>query len=215
MVRLDSSQRAGRERSVGTAASAARRGDVILVPTESCYALASDAFSVRGVRSIRWAKGQMSQVPLPVMVPSVMTVGGIASGTSTEARALMAACWPGALTLLMRSQQTLDWDLPEGTPVAVRMPLHPVLLELLDRTGPLVVTGANAAGLEPPLTVDEAAAQLGEAWVVALDSGPIEPAETSTVVDVTGDVVVVRRYGGVSIDLLREICPDLLDAASA
>ena len=205
VVRLDSSERAGRERSVGSAASAARRGDVVLVPTESCYALASDAFSVRGVRSIRWAKGQMSQVPLPVMVPSVMTVGGIASGMSTEARALMAACWPGALTLLMKSQSTLDWDLPEGTPVAVRMPLHPVLLELLDRTGPLVVTAANAAGLE----------QLGEAWVVALDSGPIEPAELSTVVDVTGDVVVVRRYGGVSIDLLREICPDLLDAASA
>ena len=214
MVRLDSTERHGRERSVSTAASAARRGDVVLVPTESCYALVSDAFSVRGVRSIRWAKGQMSQVPLPVMVPSVMTVGGIAAGISAQARALMIACWPGALTLLMRAQPTLAWELPEGTPVAVRMPLHPVLLELLDKTGPLVVTAANAAGLQPPLTVDEAATQLGEAWVVALDSGAIEPVESSTVVDVTGDDVIVRRHGGVSIELLREICPELLDAAS-
>jgi tRNA threonylcarbamoyl adenosine modification protein (Sua5/YciO/YrdC/YwlC family) len=212
VVRLDSSERTGRDRSVSTAASAARRGDVVLVPTESCYALASDAFSVRGVRSIRWAKGQMSQVPLPIMVPSVMTVGGIAAGMSHEARALMTAFWPGALTLLMRAQPTLAWDLPTGAPVAVRMPLHPVLLELLDKTGPLVVTAANGAGLPAPLTVDEAAEQLGEAWVVALDS---EPAEPSTVVDVTGDGVVVRRHGGVSVELLREICPDLLDAASA
>ncbi|MSW44174.1 MAG: threonylcarbamoyl-AMP synthase [Actinobacteria bacterium] len=213
VVRLDCTQRDGRGRSIATAASAARRGDVVLVPTESSYALATDAFSVRGVRSIRWAKGQMSQVPLPVMVPSVMTVGGIAAGMSMQARALMSAFWPGALTLLVRAQPTLAWDLPADAPLAVRMPLQPVLLELLDKTGPLVVTAANAAGLSAPLTLDEAIEQLGEAWVVALDAGPIAPMEPSTVVDVTGEGVVIRRHGGVSADLLREICPDTVDAA--
>ncbi len=214
MVRLDCSDRDGRGRSISTAASAARRGDIVLVPTESSYGLATDAFSVRGVRSIRWAKGQMSQVPLPVLVPSVMTVGGIAAGMSTEARALMTAFWPGALTLLMRPQPTLAWDLPTDAPLAVRMPLNPVLLELLDKTGPLVVTAANAAGLPAPLTVDEAVEQLGEAWVVALDAGPIAPMEPSTVVDVTGERVVIMRHGGVDAELLREICPELVDAAS-
>ena len=215
MVRLDCSDRNGRGRSISTAASAARRGDVVLVPTESSYGLATDAFSVRGVRSIRWAKGQMSQVPLPVLVPSVMTVGGIAAGMSNEARALMTAFWPGALTLLMRAQPTLAWDLPTDAPLAVRMPLNPVLLELLDKTGPLVVTAANGAGLPAPLTVDEAVEQLGEAWVVALDAGPILPAEPSTIVDVTGEGAVIMRHGGVSAELLREICPELVDAASA
>ena len=215
VVRLDCSDRNGRDRSISTAASAARRGDVVLVPTESSYGLATDAFSVRGVRSIRWAKGQMSQVPLPVLVPSVMTVGGIAAGMSNEARALMTAFWPGALTLLMRAQPTLAWDLPTDAPLAVRMPLNPVLLELLDKTGPLVVTAANGAGLPAPLTVDEAVEQLGEAWVVALDAGPILPAEPSTIVDVTGEGVVIMRQGGVSAELLREICPELVDAASA
>lgn len=214
VVRLDCSDRNGRGRSISTAASAARRGDVVLVPTESSYGLATDAFSVRGVRSIRWAKGQMSQVPLPVLVPSVMTVGGIAAGMSNEARALMTAFWPGALTLLMRAQPTLAWDLPTDAPLAVRMPLNPVLLELLDKTGPLVVTAANGAGLPAPLTIDEAVEQLGEAWVVALDAGPILPAEPSTIVDVTGEGVVIMRHGGVSADLLREICPELVDAAS-
>jgi tRNA threonylcarbamoyl adenosine modification protein (Sua5/YciO/YrdC/YwlC family) len=215
VVRLDCSDRNGRGRSISTAASAARRGDVVLVPTESSYGLATDAFSVRGVRSIRWAKGQMSQVPLPVLVPSVMTVGGIAAGMSNEARALMTAFWPGALTLLMRAQPTLAWDLPTDAPLAVRMPLNPVLLELLDKTGPLVVTAANGAGLPAPLTVDEAVEQLGEAWVVALDAGPILPAEPSTIVDVTGEGAVIMRHGGVSAELLREICPELVDAASA
>ena len=215
MVRLDCSDRNGRGRSISTAASAARRGDVVLVPTESSYGLATDAFSVRGVRSIRWAKGQMSQVPLPVLVPSVMTVGGIAAGMSNEARVLMTAFWPGALTLLMRAQPTLAWDLPTDAPLAVRMPLNPVLLELLDKTGPLVVTAANGAGLPAPLTVDEAIGQLGEAWVVALDAGPILPAEPSTIVDVTGEGVVIMRHGGVSTELLREICPELVDAVSA
>ena len=214
MVPLDCADRAGRARSISTAASAARRGDIVLVPTESSYALATDAFSVRGVRSIRWAKGQPSSVPLPVMVPSVMTVGGIAVGIPDQARDLMTAFWPGGLTLLLAPQPTLAWDLPPNAPIAVRMPLHPVLLELLDATGPLVVTGANAAGMSPPLTVDEAVGQLGEAWTVALDAGPLGDHPVSTVVDASAGAstpLVVRRIGAVSLEDLRAICPHMQD----
>jgi L-threonylcarbamoyladenylate synthase len=214
MVRLDCSDRAARTRMLATAASAARRGDLVLVPTESSYALATDAFSTRGARALRLAKGQGSHVPLPVLVPSMTTVGGIAAAVSDDARALMTAFWPGSLTILLTPQPTLAWEVPSGAPLAVRMPLHPILLALLDATGPLVATAANGVGMSPPLTVDEAIAQLGEVAAVALDAGSLINAPASTIIDATSGPIVVRRHGGVSVSDLRDICPDLVDAAA-
>lgn len=215
MIRIDCTDREQRERALITATAACRRGDIVLVPTESSYALATDAFSRRGVQAIRDAKGQGSHVPLPVMVPSVMTVSGIASHVSDDARALMTAFWPGALTLLLPPQSTLAWDVPSGVPIAVRMPLHPLLLGLLERTGPTAVTSANAVGMDAPGTVDEAIDQLGEACAVALDAGPLEPTSPSTIVDDTGESLVVRRLGAVSIEELRAVCPGIVVTDSA
>lgn len=213
MLRIDCTDTARRASAVAAALAACRRGDVVLVPTESSYALATDAFAARGRAAIRTAKGQGVHVPLPVLVPSATTVQGLASRISAPAAALMAAFWPGALTLLFPAQSTLAWDVPAGAPIAVRMPLHPLLLALLEQTGPLAATAANGPGLEPPASVDEAVEQLGDAWAIALDVGPLGPGEASTVVDVTGDVPVVRRHGAVPVVDLRIICPQLEDPA--
>lgn len=213
-MRLDCTDAARRASAVTAALAACRRGDVVLVPTESSYALATDAFSARGRSAIRAAKQQTQQAPLPVMVPSAFTVQGLAAQVSDSTKALMAAFWPGALTLLLPAQSTLAWDVAAGTPIAIRMPLHPLLLALLEQAGPLVVTAANGPGMDPPSTVDDAATQLGEIWSVALDAGALAPAEPSTIVDLTGAVPVVRRTGAVRVDDLLAICPDLQDAAS-
>lgn len=214
MRRIDCTQADRRSVAISAALAACRRGDVVLVPTESSYALATDAFSARGRSAIRAAKQQSAQVPLPVMVPSATTVQGLAARVPAAASALMSAFWPGALTLLLPAQSTLAWDVPAGTPIAIRMPLHPLLLALLEQSGPLVVTAANGPGMDPPDTVDEAEAQLGESWTLALDAGQLAPADPSTVVDLAGDHPVIRRLGTVPVADLRAICPDLEDAAS-
>lgn len=184
------------------------------MPTESVYAIATDAFSVAGVTAVRRAKGQPRSAPLPVMVPSASTVLGIAA-VPMVARDLMTAFWPGALTLLVSPQPTLAWDLPADLPLAVRMPLHPVALALLEQTGPLVATGANRAGLASASDVADAIEQLGEVFDVVLDAGDLDAdLNPSTIVDVTGPTPLLQRQGAVSADLIREFCPDLREAST-
>ncbi len=211
--RIAAADGSNRTRAVAAALAAVRRGDLVLIPTESVYAVATDAFSRRGVAALRDAKGYDEHVPLPVMVGSRSTVPGIAARSSDDARALMDAFWPGPLTLLLDPQPTLAWDLTPSSPIAVRMPLHPLALALLAQTGPLVVTSANLPGLSPPTDADDAIAQLGDYAALVLDAGDVSDvtALPSTVVDVTGEQPRVVRIGAISIDRLRVVCPHVVD----
>lgn len=210
--RIDCADGHRREKSVAAALAAVRRGDLVLLPTESVYALATDAFSPRGVAALREAKGYDEHVPLPVMVGARATLAGVAARVPDDARVLIDAFWPGPLTVLLRPQPTLAWDLPFDAPLAVRMPLHPVALALLERSGPLVVTAANLPGMDAPSTVDDALAQVGEDVALALDAGPLtdDSGLPSTVVDITGERPRVAREGAVSVDALRRVCPHVL-----
>lgn len=198
-----------REPAVTAALAAVRRGDLVLIPTESVYALATDAFSARGMSALREAKGYDADVPVPVMVGSRGTIAGIASRVSDDARALMESFWPGGLTLLLTPQSTLAWDLPPEAPLAVRMPLHPVALALLGASGPLAVTSANLPGLPAPTDVDGALEQMGDVVSLVLDAGPLadDVGLASTIVDATGDPPRVVRPGAVSLDTLQRCCP--------
>jgi len=205
---VDCTQPQTRGTGLQAATTAVRRGDLVLVPMEHSYAIGTDAFSVRGAQRVRQVKGQGPSMPLPILVPGSATVTGLAASVPQTARDLMAAFWPGLLTLLLVPQPTLAWDQPSGHPLAIRMPLHPVALDLLQRTGPLIATGANAVGLDPPTTVAEAIDQLGDVFATCLDAGPLDAdGEPSTVVDCTADNPVVLRTGAVSLDLLRQVCP--------
>lgn len=209
-LHFDCSDPHERERGISVAAAAVRRGDLVVLPTETVYGLGTDAFSPRGVEELRAAKGRGRDLPLPVMVGRPATVDGLVSGLSSAGRALIEAFWPGPLTLVARHQPTLAWDLGEsdGT-VALRMPLHPVAIELLRETGPMVVSSANRAGLPQPTTCDQAEEQLGEAVFVYLDGGRSPEPAPSAVVDVTGPRPVLLRPGGYPVELLREVVPDL------
>lgn len=203
---------ARRDRAVAAALAAVRRGDLVVLPTESVYAIATDAFSRRGVAALREAKGYDEQVPLPVLVGARATLGGIAARVSDDARALVEAFWPGLLTVLLRPQPTLAWDLPEDAPLAVRMPLHPVAVALLAQSGPLVATTANLPGQPAPADVDEALLQVGDFATLALDAGPLtdEAGLPSTIVDLTGAVPQVVRAGAISLEQVRSVCPHAL-----
>jgi L-threonylcarbamoyladenylate synthase len=142
---------------------------------------------------------------------SVVRRGDLVVLPSQSAQDLIEAFWPGGLTLVCAVQPTLQWDLGEtGGTVAVRMPLHPVAIELLTATGPMAVSSANRSGLAPATTVDEAIEQLGDDVSVYLDGGPSGAPVPSSIVDVTGDVPRLLRAGAVTEELLREVCGDLV-----
>jgi len=211
--RFDCSSEAARARGITRAARAVTDGELVVMPTDTVYGVGCDAFSPEAVRALLAAKGRGRNMPPPVLVPHTRTLDGIATGISDAVRALASAFWPGGLTIVVPMQRTLSWDLGDtaGT-VAVRMPLHPVALELLDRTGPMAVSSANRTGQPSPRTCDEAADQLGESVAVYLDGGESGSGVASTIVDGTGAVPRILRDGAVSLEELREVVPEVLGA---
>lgn len=145
-------------------------------------------------------------MPVPVLVGSWSTIDGLAAAVSPIARRLVEAFWPGGLSLVIEYAPSLAWNLGDtrGT-VMVRMPLHPVALELLRSVGPMAVSSANKSGRPPATTVAEAVDQLGDEVPVYLDGGPVPIGVASTVLDLTGEVPMVLRQGAVTLDRLREV----------
>lgn len=162
------------------------RGELVVIPTDTVYGVAADAFSPAAVQRLLDAKGRDRTAPPPVLIPGIPTLDALAETVPDEVRALVAEFWPGGLTVILRARRTLDWDLGEtrGT-VALRMPADPVALELLAETGPLAVSSANATGQPAATTAAAAEQMLGDAVAVYLDGG--ESGQTaSTIVDATG-----------------------------
>jgi L-threonylcarbamoyladenylate synthase len=211
--RYDMADLVERETGLEVATGSVRRGDLVVLPTDTVYGIGTDAFQPDAVQALLSAKGRGRDMPVPVLVGSPRTLDGIATGLSDTARALVEAFWPGGLTLVCRVQPSLQWDLGEtrGT-VAVRMPLHPVAIELLTGTGPMAVSSANRSGLPPATTVDEAVEQLGESVAVYLDGGPAGEPLPSTIVDVTGEAPRLLRAGALPEATLREVAGDLVVA---
>lgn len=213
--RFDCADASGRRRGLARAKDVLGSGELVVVPTEASYGLAADAFSGPGVAALRDAKGNRRLAP-PVLIGSGRTLDGLATEVRQPARDLAEAFWPGPLTLICHSQPTLDWGLGgTGGAVSLRVPLHPVLLQLLAETGPLAVTGANVPGHPPPTTYDDVRGQLGELPAVYLDAGPTRYGGASTVVDARGPVPRVVRRGALGVDALREVVPELGDLEEA
>lgn len=204
---LDPSQRA---RGIASAVEAIQRGQLVVLPTDTLYGIGADAFSRPAVAALLAAKGRGRDMPVPVLVGSWTTIDGLVSSVSTQLRELIEAFWPGALTIVVPHAPSLSWDLGDtGGTVALRMPLHPVALELLQEVGPMAVSSANRSGFAPAATATEARRQLGDAVSVYLDAGPVADPLASTIVDLSGPAPTVRRVGAVSVDALREVLPQL------
>jgi L-threonylcarbamoyladenylate synthase len=200
------------DRSIGLreAASAVRRGELIVLPTDTVYGIGADAFSSEGVRDLLAAKGRGRSMPTPVLVGSPNTLHGLVTDFSEQAWELVDAFWPGALTVVAKHQPSLQWDLGDtrGT-VAVRMPLHPVAIELLTETGPMAVSSANLTGHPAPQDCDAAQEMLGDTVSVYLDGGTTQDNVPSSIVDLTGRVPVLLREGALSVEELRKVVPGL------
>jgi L-threonylcarbamoyladenylate synthase len=203
---LDGAQRAA---GVAEAAAALRKGELAVLPTDTVYGVAADAFSHGGVAALMAAKGQGRGTPPAVLVGTMRAALALVEDVDAAGKDLIDEFWPGALTLVFPAGRSLTWDLGDtkGT-VAVRMPLHPVALDLLKETGPLAVSSAKRAADTPvPDTVSVAEAQLGDAVAVYLDSGPCPGDTLSTIVDLTGAVPRLLRRGVIPVARLRTIVP--------
>lgn len=202
----DCSRPRDRKDGLQSAAAMVRAGQLVVIPTDTVYGIGCDAFSLSAVHALLAAKGRGPDMPVGVLVGSWNTVDGLALSVPYQARQLIEAFWPGDLSIVLHHAPSLSWDLgnTKGT-VMIRMPLHPVAIELLKETGPMAVSSANRSGLPAAATVDEARAQLGDSVTVYLDGGPSGEAVPSTIVDLTGDEPVVLREGAVPIDSVREV----------
>jgi L-threonylcarbamoyladenylate synthase len=207
----DCSEPMERTRGIAEAVSAVRRGELIVLPTDTVYGIGADAFTPRAVNALLAAKGRGRDMPSPVLVGTVRAAQALVEDFGTYGQDLMDEFWPGALTLVCRANPTLAWDLGDakGT-VAVRMPLHQLALELLKETGPLAVSSANRSGAPPARTAGDAKTQLGESVEVYLDDGPSGDAAPSSIVDLTGAVPRLLRAGAIPEERLREVCGVLL-----
>jgi L-threonylcarbamoyladenylate synthase len=199
-----------REAAIEAAANAVRRGQLVVLPTDTVYGIAADAFDPDAVQALLDAKGRGREMPPPVLVSTATTLDALAVGVPAYARALVDRFWPGPLTVVCRQQTSLQWDLGEtrGT-VAVRMPDHEVALAVLERTGPLAVSSANITGRPAARDADEAAEMLGTDGEVIVDGGPVSGGEASTIVDCTGAQGRVLRRGALSLEELNEVLEPL------
>ncbi|GAB3266602.1 L-threonylcarbamoyladenylate synthase [Alteromonas gracilis] len=204
--RFDMSESTTAEDAYAAAALAVRRGELVVIPTDTVYGIAADAFSPTAVQALLDAKGRGRDMPPPVLVSAASTLDALTSDVPEWATALIEEFWPGPLTLVCTQQQSLQWDLGDtrGT-VAVRMPDDPVALDLLRRTGPLAVSSANKTGLPAATDADAAEDMLGEDVAVLLDGGPTPGDSPSTIVDCTGAEPSILRQGALSADELRRV----------
>jgi tRNA threonylcarbamoyl adenosine modification protein (Sua5/YciO/YrdC/YwlC family) len=206
------------------ARAAIGRGELVVIPTDTVYGVAADAFNPAAVQRLLDAKGRGRQSPPPVLVPGIPTLNALAERVPDEVHALVQAFWPGGLTIVLPASPSLVWDLGEtkGT-VALRMPKDTIALELLSETGPLAVSSANLTGRPAARTAAEAEAMLGDSIALYLDGGEAGEAyeridgkdSSSTIVDATALAagaggLRILRHGVISDAQLREVVGDAL-----
>lgn len=202
-----------RSRGIASAISALKDGRLVVLPTDTVYGVGADAFNGTAVAALLSAKGRGRDMPVPVLVGSWHTIEGLVVTVPDAARELIRAFWPGALSLVVRQAPSVQWDLGDacGT-VMLRMPLHPVAIELLREVGPMAVSSANVSGQSPATDADDARRQLGDFVDVYLDAGPSARQAASTIVDLTGPAPRILRPGPVSAEEIGAVLG--LDTAS-
>ncbi|MBV6458081.1 MAG: Threonylcarbamoyl-AMP synthase [Fimbriimonadaceae bacterium] len=194
---------------IESAAAAIRLGELVIMPTETVYGLAADATNPEAVGKIFTAKGRPENNPLIVHVDSVAMARECVQEWPEIADRLASAFWPGPLTLVLPKSPLIPATVTAGLDtVGVRIPNHPVALELIRRAGkPIAAPSANPANAVSPTRVGHLSDPILAAVAVVLDGGPCEAGIESTVVRVAADGVVILRPGAVSRLELAEVVP--------
>jgi L-threonylcarbamoyladenylate synthase len=183
------------------AAAVLRAGGLVAFPTETFYGLGAAALDPGAVRRVYEIKGRPDGKPVLVLVDSVAMLDAVAVEVPPRARTLMAAHWPGALTLVFRARSEVPAEVTAGTgTVGVRLSAHAVARALVTALGqPITAPRANPSGSTPPTTGAAVLAHFGGRLDLLLDGGATTGGEPSTVLDVTVDPPRVVRAGAVRL----------------
>ena len=203
---LDCRDPLNRSEAIAAATDAVKSGRLIVLPTDTVYGIAADAFDNGAVANLLAAKGRGRDMPVGVLVGSWHTISGLVYSVPDAAHELIRAFWPGALSLVVQQAPSLQWDLGDarGT-VMLRMPLQPVALDVLRAVGPMAVSSANVSGQPPATTAAEAQRQLGDRVDVYLDGGTSEQQAASTILDLTGEVPKILRAGPIGAQAIADV----------
>mgnify|MGYP000275835243 CR=1 FL=1 len=202
------------EAAVSAAAAAVANGGLVVIPTDTSYALICDAFNSEAVSLLRATKSQDQQIPLPVGAGNRATIDGIAT-LSELANDLANAFWPGPLTIITPSQPSVLLAVKdEDAALSVRVPNHPIAQAVLNGIGPVAMTGAQTAGQPQVLSMEQAKQNFGDAVTIYIDGGTLSAAPSSVVI-ATGDNLRLVRAGAISLDQLRAVIPTIIDATAA
>lgn len=188
-------------------ASLLRSGELVTIPTETVYGLAANGLDEEAVLKIFRAKNRPHFDPLILHTDTLEKVEQLVTFVPQAARELASHFWPGPLTLLLDKQALVPDLVTSGLPrVAVRIPAHPLSLELLSRLDfPLAAPSANPFGYVSPTTAAHVAAQLGDQVAYILDGGECRVGLESTIIGFEGNDTVVYRLGGLDLETLTAV----------
>src|SRR6266496_5384046 len=193
------------------AAKLLRNGDIIVFPTETVYGLGADAFQPAALERIFAAKGRPFSDPLIVHIADEYTLELLTAIIPSEAKRLAQEFWPGPLTLILPRGPRVPLLVTAGlATVAIRMPRHPVALALISALGsPIAAPSANRFTHVSPTTAQHVFADLSGRVPLILDAGPCEIGIESTVLDLCSDEPRILRPGGISLEALHPVLPDV------
>ncbi|MFC1928880.1 L-threonylcarbamoyladenylate synthase [Chloroflexota bacterium] len=189
-----------------------KQGGLVAYPTDTVYGLGACISLPQAVEQVYKVKERPLNMPLPLLLADKSQITKVADSVTPIARLLINSFLPGALTIVLpKSNSVPDIITAGGKTIAVRIPVHPVPIALVNGLGtPIVGTSANLSGKPSPLTADEVYSQLGDKIDLVIDGGRCPGGRESTVVDVTGEMPVVLREGAISREELEQVCGSVI-----
>ncbi len=199
------------EKNIAHVARLIREGEVAAIPTETVYGLAADAWNDAAVRKIFEIKGRPQDNPLIVHISHISQMAQFVKSVSPLAKALAKRFWPGPLTIVQKKSDLFCTSVTAGLDtVAIRMPSHPVARSVINASGTaLAAPSANLSGRPSPTTVQHVYEDLNGKVRAIIDGGKCEVGVESTVVAVDTDSITILRPGGITVEQLKEVCPNI------
>ena len=204
------------EISIREGANLIREGKLVAFPTETVYGLGANGLNEEAVSQIFIAKGRPSDNPLILHIASREQLEPLVKSISQEMKMIMEKFWPGPLTILFKKSDFVPSVITAGLDtVAIRMPNHPVALEFIRLSGvPIAAPSANTSGRPSPTEANHVIEDLYGKVHMIIDGGPTGIGVESTVLDLSGDMPIILRPGGITLEQLQNIVPNVAEDLS-
>ena len=196
------------EKAIPFSIDTLRSGNLVAFPTDTVYGLAADPFNISAIIKLFESKGREYNKAIAILVGSLEQVEMIADHFTDNAKKLTQKFWPGGMTVIVPKRKEIPDLLSSNQTIGIRMPDHPVALQILKEFGPLATTSANLSGGANPLNAADVLQQLNNRIPLILDGGSCPGGVPSTVVDCTIEELHILRKGAISEEDLVKTLSD-------